>query len=309
MRDVVKKRQDNAEYKIINGERVRVNRKKRRRNMSIYYLMAFAVITISLVVLSVTIMFNANRIEISGNTVYTEEQIVEISGVSTGNNLVRLDTAAAEKRLGETLPYIEEVKVLRKLPDAVTIDIVEAVPIANIEYQGKYYLVSTNGKILEADLEKPHDDLVIVKGFELKTLGLGDEIGSDDSFKFNIFKTITATLERLEFEGISEVDITERTDIGLVYDKRIKILLGSSIDLDYKLTAVKTVMDGKVSDTFKGVVVYHNASSGISVISSDKLTGKLKSAYIGVSPENSVGDTPGVDDDINLQDKYHTGLV
>ena len=50
------------------------------------------------------------------------------------------------------------------------------------------------------------------------------------------------------------------------YDGRITLELGSSMDLDYKLNYFKSVIDSKLSDDFKGKLVYNGADSGISAI-------------------------------------------
>ncbi len=275
MRDVVKKRTDNSEYKIINGERVRVARKKRRRNMSAYYVFTFFVVVITMTILSVTILFNATEVEVTGTDLYTAQQITEISGVAVGNNLVRLDTDTAEACIMENLSYVEEVKVLRSFPGKIKIKVTQAVPAANIEHDGKFYVVSETGKILEQALDAPKSGLVIITGFDLTEIEKG-QMKSEDSLKEPILDTILTAVERFEIKNIVEVNIKDRTNIKLNFDNRANILLGSSLDLDYKLSAIKVILEEKLSKEFNGVIYYHNESSGVSVIATDKLTGWLK---------------------------------
>ncbi len=303
MRDIVKKKTENAEYKIINGERVRVARKKRRRNMSAYYVFTFFVVVVTMTILSLTIMFNASEVVVTGADLYTEEQITKISGVSVGNNLIRLDTDVAEQCIMENLAYVEDVKVLRSFPNRISIKVTQAVPVANIEQGGKFYVVSETGKILEADLDAPKSGLIIITGFGLIDTKVGDKMLSDDSFKETILDTILSAVENFELENIVEVNIADRKNIKLNYDNRINVLLGSSLDLDYKFSAIKVILEEKIEKDFNGVIYYHNESSGVSVIATDKLTGWLKNE---APKDYSVYDE---EDDRPLQNIYGDDLV
>lgn len=302
MRDVVKKKTDNSEYKIINGERVRVARKKRRRNMSAYYVFTFFVVVITMTILSLTIMFNATSVEVSGTDLYTAEQITQISGVSVGNNLIRLDPDTAESCIMENLSYVEEVKVLRSFPNKISIKVTQAVPKANIEHEGKFYVVSETGKILEEALDAPKSGLIIITGFELCDIEKGQMKSSDD-MKQPILDTILDAVNRFEMENIVEVNIKDRTNIKLNYDNRVNVLLGSSLDLDYKMGAVKVLLSEKIQKSFNGVVYYHNESESASVIATDKLTGWLKNE---APKDYSIYED---EDDRPLQDIYDDNLV
>lgn len=304
MRDIEKKDTDKAEYKVIGGDRVRVSRRKRRNNYSLYYYTAFFVIVITITVLSLTLLFNTSEIVVTGTDLYTYEQITQISGVEIGDNLIRLDTHTAEKCVMDNLSYVDDIKVLRSFPDKITIKVTQAVPMANIEHEGKYYVVSESGKILEAGLSAPKSDLIVVVGYELESTNIGDELSSLDSLKQPIMETILSGVEDTQMKRIVAVDISDRTDIKLNYDNRINILLGSSLDLEYKLNAVKVIIDTKIEKEFNGVIYYHNDSQGVSVIASDKLSGTLK----GEAPDDYSIYDKNENGDIPLQDQYNQGL-
>lgn len=57
MKDVVKSYNDTGEYKTINGQRVKVNRKKRRNNLRAYYAIAVVVAFVILLILCMTVFF------------------------------------------------------------------------------------------------------------------------------------------------------------------------------------------------------------------------------------------------------------
>ena len=73
-------------------------------------------------------------------------------------------------------------------------------------------------------------------------------------------------MNSLGMKNIKKIDITDRTDIKLNYDNRIEIQLGSSVDLDIKLTYIKTVLDKGLPESYEGTLRYNGIDSGISAI-------------------------------------------
>ena len=67
MKDVVKTGAYKGEYKTINGRRVKVNRQKRRNNMSVYYALATVVGAVIILILCMTWIFNYEVKNIKNN--------------------------------------------------------------------------------------------------------------------------------------------------------------------------------------------------------------------------------------------------
>lgn len=80
-------------------------------------------------------VFNVSEIKIEGVTLYEQDQILGVGGVSTGQNLVRTNTDIVEKRLKDTLVYLDDVKVTKKFPSTLVITCTEAEKAADIEYK------------------------------------------------------------------------------------------------------------------------------------------------------------------------------
>lgn len=219
-----------------------------------------------LLVLCMFLFFNVTAIKIQGVTLYEDEQILVVGGVQNGQNLVRTNTDIVEKRLKDTLVYIDDVKVTKKFPSTLVINCTEAEKAADIEHDGSYYVLSSSGKILETKNPRVTGNIPVVEGFELKSKEQGEKISSEDSFKADILTELLADFEELKFENIDSIDMTTRSDIKLMYDGRIEIRLGSSVDMEYKLTYLKAVIDESLSDGYEGTLIYNGADSGISAI-------------------------------------------
>ncbi|MBR1384545.1 MAG: FtsQ-type POTRA domain-containing protein [Ruminococcus sp.] len=265
MKDVVKS-QVNDEYKVINGRRVKVRRRRRRSNLAAYCAIAIAVFTAIGLVVSLCFLFDLKKVRINGLSLYTSEQILAVGGIESGANLVRINTSVIEKRLVETLPYIEKATVSKDYPNTLDLELEEAVKSADIELNNRYYVLSVSGRLLECDNLTHYPDLPLVKGLELKNAEVNKELESEDPGKVKIILSLLDEIRKAEFEGITVVDITDRTNIILYYQDRIDIKLGSSIDMAYKLKCVKAVITEELPEDYEGTLKYNGAVSGVSAI-------------------------------------------
>lgn len=268
MKDVVKSYNDTGEYKTINGRRVKVNRKRRRNNLRSYYAIAAVGAFVLLLILCMTVFFNygPENVQINGVTLYTNEQILVVGGISGEGNLMRTDTDLIAERLQKYLVYIDDVKVQKKYPSKLVVNVTEAEKAANIQFNDKYYVTSKSGKMLECGNESRTKGIPVVKGLKLKSITPGSTIETDDPLKTKIFNDLMTQIDELGFDKVTSIDLTDRTDITLNYNGKIRIYIGSSVDMDYKLKYIKAVIDDKLSDNFKGTLRYNGVNSGISAI-------------------------------------------
>lgn len=266
LKDIVKSDQSQDEVKIINGEEVVVSRKKRRRNMSLYYVLIIIFVFLAMIFLSFTYFFKIKTINVSGNTLYTTEQVIEQSGVNLGDNLFRTDTKAVENRISSAFPYFESVEVKRNLASTLEIIVVEATPAVSINYNdNEFMVVSTNGRILESGLSSPKEGTAEVYGMEMTEKRPGSDYEDKDKIKKTVLDEIISESNKLGLNKITTIGLAERTDIRLIYNGTINIKLGSSQDIPFKLSYIKSVID-KLGENYSGMLIYHSADSGVSAI-------------------------------------------
>ena len=256
----------NGTYKENRMTSQRPAARQRTVNKRNIYVASFFAAAALLLIMSMFLFFNVSDIKIEGVSLYEQDQILGVGGVSTGQNLVRTNTDIVEKRLKDTLVYIDDVKVTKKFPSTIVISCTEAKKAADIEYKNSYYVLSESGKILETKNPDPTGEIPVVKGFELKSLSQGDKLASEDSFKADILEELLKDLDNLGFENIDTIDLTTRSDIKLMYDGRLEIKMGSSVDMEYKLTYLKAVIDESITVDYEGTLIYNGADSGISAI-------------------------------------------
>ena len=195
--------------------------------------------------------------------------------------------------------YLDDVKVTKKFPSTLVITCTEAEKAADIEYKNSYYVLSASGKILETKNPAPTGDIPVVKGFELKSLSQGDKLASEDSFKADILEELLDDLHELKFKNIDSIDLTTRSDIKLMYDGRLEIKLGSSVDMEYKLTYLKAVIDKSITDDYEGTLIYNGADSGISAIPKSQDESSKPDDTSSAKPDDS---SSAVSADTNIDD-------
>lgn len=264
----------------------------RKLNIRALYAMASVAAAVIILVLCMTVFFNVSEVEVKGVTLYTDDQIVSVGGIYEDMNLVRTDASRAEKRLTENLVYIDEARVSKVYPSTVVIECTEAVKAADIEYEGGYYVLSTSGRILEANNPEPTGGIPIVTGFRfyaaqdkidagkevsreeiLSYRKAGAKLRSEDNYSDKILIDLLAELSEQSYYDVRSIDISSRANIVVNVDDRLEIRLGSSADIEYKLSYFKAVM-GKLAENYEGTLIYNGAENGVSAIPRDKYTGK-----------------------------------
>lgn len=247
-------------------------RRRRKSNMSLYYIMVALIVIFAAYFLSNFVFFRIDEIKVSGSTYYATESIISASTARKGDNLFRTDIKGIEERLTQLMVYADEVKVRRKLPSQLVITVKEAVPKYNLEQDGRYFVVSESGKILETNLSAPQGNLLLVSGFEIKDTTPNAKLESNDNLKARILAEIDENIEAMKFVGIEKIDLSDRTDIKLYYDDRIEVRIGSSVDIPYKLRYTRAVLDSIMKTygaDYEGTLIYHSATSGMSAIAKD----------------------------------------
>ncbi len=125
-------------------------KKKRRKKRAkvVFFGLLFVLMMLTLAILSVTVFFNAETILVEGNTRYTAEELLEIGGLKVGQNLFRLDKFEVMDQM-ESLPYVKTVTIKRKLPNTLTVKVVENQPVVWVRADTGAALLNEEYRVLE----------------------------------------------------------------------------------------------------------------------------------------------------------------
>jgi cell division protein FtsQ len=86
-------------------------------------------------------------IVVSGNRIVTEKEILAKAAIAPEQNMWLQNTNAMAARI-ETIPYVAQAKIHRRLPAAFFIDVTERVPFAVVRAAGTEAIVDRNLRVL-----------------------------------------------------------------------------------------------------------------------------------------------------------------
>lgn len=224
-------------------------------NYILYYLLAAVIVIVVLIILSNTVLFKCSRIDVVGNARYKPEEIISVCGISEGDNLLRIDTKEAERKIAAALVYIDSAEVKKSFPTRVEISVTEAEKWYCVEQSGITAAISRGGKVVEYCSP---EDFPVVHGFDAEDLKTGAWLKSKMDGKTGIPAILMNAAEKAGLNNITTIDITDKFSIKMVIDGRITLELGSSSEAESKLIIAKSIIDSDISETDNVTLLLNN---------------------------------------------------
>ena len=196
----------------------------------------------ALFVAALTLFFKIKDFEISGNTRYTDEQILTASGLHTGGNLFLLNKYVAANDIFRKLPYISEVSIRRDLPDTLCIDVKETTAAAVLyDDAGALWRISSKGKILEQTDEQ--GTLALVSGLTLEAARSGEMMTLANETKHNALASLLAALEaRAMLQDTQAIYLDDDSYLTMRYQDRFTVRLLWTADFEYKMESLCAIV-------------------------------------------------------------------
>ena len=222
-------------------------RTKRRRRRNTGFLLRFLTMlaVVVAVTLGIVLFFRIHTITVQGNSLYSEQEIIQAAGLTEGENLITIRKSSLAGKIIAALPYVEEVRIARVLPDTVVISVKESEVAFSIEDEaGQKWLMNSDGKVLEPANEEKAQSHPAILGVTAQSPTVGSQVKGEPADSLEIALRI---LEELEGTGIlpqiSSINVEKTFDLVLWYGDQYEIKLGSSEDLSYKITYLAAVLE------------------------------------------------------------------
>lgn len=278
------------------------HKRRRRGNNILLYIMVMVVMLTVGVVLIFTVFFKIVTISTEGLTRYTDQEIIQSSGILVEQNMFRLDQTSIEQALTQKYSYLEEVEIKLKPADTVIIKVTEAQPVAALQQGENYLLVSANGRVLETSPNVP-EGLLKVKGLKAMAITTGETLdgmlqkqreeaqalakvleadteavakAKKDAYQLknavlvelgeqiSMMKAFFAVLANQNMSGFDFIDLSDQYNISAGYQNRVTITLGTEADLEFKLEYVQAVLS-QLEPGFEGKIDISNPDWGAGV--------------------------------------------
>ncbi len=227
-------------------------RRRRRRRQMVRTAVVLSVVLVFLAAVAVGIMFligsasskrgdttsfmAVKAITVEGDSRYTDEQIIEASGLYVGQSLFGVNKAKAHDRLLETFPYLAYVEVRNSSFTDMCITVQETAVMGAVQIGERWMVVGENNHALElleaADLPA---DILRIQGAGLQ----GEAIGRPllDQRGLGVCRTLLDAAKACELTGISTIDMTKKTNVQFWWKEQVRVVLGNESQLATQVEA------------------------------------------------------------------------
>lgn len=123
--------------------------------------------------------FDVTTYEVEGNTYYNDEEIINMGDCNTGVNIFTGFKPSDIKKQLMKDPYMEKVRITRKLPSTVVIHITERKQTAAVVYGDRFVVIDDEGTVLRLTSVDPK--VTIIHGLSIKKMTLGEPLEVEET--------------------------------------------------------------------------------------------------------------------------------
>lgn len=233
---------------------------------------------IAAVVLALTfgmsIFFKVENVVVSGSEKYSPWTVRQASGIQEGDSLLSFSKTKMASNIRAKLPYVDDVRIHRVLPDTVHIEIVELDVVYAVRDSGNgWWLITSEGTVIEQVNGAVAGEYTNVTGFSIENPIVGQncvakeitDMPTDENgmpVPITVFgrDRLAAALSILQFMeaesiigAVTSVDVEDLGKIEIQYGQQYRVTLGDTTQLGYKISCMNQVVQ-ELEDYESGVI-------------------------------------------------------
>ena len=186
-------------------------------------------------------IFNITEIQVEGNEKVSKETIINLSELKIGENIFKFNNKIIAK-IKENR-YIQDVKISRKLPGIVKLQIGERKIKYKINLINSYTYIDNNGYILENSTIEINVPTIIGFSISENEQINNTRLNIEDLKKLNNIDKIMDAIEKINIENeILEINIEDEFNCILIIQNK-KIYIGDSNNLTNKVLYLKSIFN------------------------------------------------------------------
>lgn len=238
------------------ARRSRYNRRRRQGRFSFLYKLLSFVLICAAIAVALALFFKVETITVTGNSRYTQSQIVEAGGIRLGDNMFFLNKYKTADAITSALPYVETVQISRSLPSTLTITVRECTAPAAVQQAGRLWLLSGDGKVVDSKTGSANAKYAMIKGLTLVEPKVGENIAVEEEQQSSA-RLLTELLgllrDKAMLSDVQSIDLSDGATVELRYLNRFDVTLRRDADFDYKLDYLLAVVE-RLEVNEKGMV-------------------------------------------------------
>ena len=191
------------------------------------------------------------NIKIDHNAVLTESEVKELSNIVVGQNMFSISKKKSIESI-ETNSYVESVKIKRKIPNKLEIDVIERTIAFQIELSGQYAYVDNYGVVIDQKSEKK--DCITITGNKTESIVIGNKLNDEDIQGLSdVMVIIQEARNNGIFDEITKIDISNHDDYLVYFENQGKVAhIGDITSINDKMTRVAKIL--KVESDVEGEI-------------------------------------------------------
>ena len=233
-------------------------RRRRRAPGEQSYLarIASALIIFVTVFAALIMFFRVKIVRINGAHRYSDATILQVAGISDGQNMFLFDKYKMADRLIEELTYLEDAHISRDFPDTLIIDLKECVlPLAAAQ-DDACWLISPRGKVLDRLDASSASQYAQITGCPILSPSVGTTIALPSDYaaqQRSLIALLTALEDAQMLDDVDGIRLERHDCILMDYGGRFTVKFPLDANYPYKLHALETyIASDKIQDNMSG---------------------------------------------------------
>ena len=224
-------------------ERIKIQKRKIIKKITMIALL-IGILLAGFVFFLLSPAFNIKKINVLNNSNISTQAIVNLSGIHINENMFKFSKSEVKKKILAN-PYIEEVKIKRKLFNNIEISVKEREATLMLEYGNSYVYINNQGYILEISTQKLNVPTLTGYVTPLDQVKPGNRLNREDLERL---KTVLSIMEIASSNDlaslITKIDIKSKKDFILTLEAEDKIVyLGECADLSTQMLYIRKMIE------------------------------------------------------------------
>lgn len=183
--------------------------------------------------------FALKNIEVQGNTVLSDQEIIQLSEFSPGTNLFKLSVNEAISRI-EMHPSVKIAAIKRKPPATVLVNILERSPLAVVVGQDGFITVDEDGIYLQKITDLKDHKFPIISAVSVDENKRPGERLDSSGLKAAI--QLIKLLKKEFIVNIAEIQASSQYSLTLKTIQGVEVRFGEPVDLERKIVIMEELL-------------------------------------------------------------------
>ena len=225
----------------------RTGRIKRRAKIVRISILILSLIVLCLLFLTLALPhFLVKEVSVKGAERYSAEELVELSKIKIGEEILAVDMDSAIDEILKNCPYVHSVSVTVHLSGKVVLNIVEEKDLMYAEEDGLYISFSKSFSVIEIkESAEEFSGFLYVELPVMTSLRAGGRVkfASGDEWAKETLLALADRLKKSDFgDKLTIVSVKNERELYYVLDGKCKVILGEMKDLDAKESLVEGLL-------------------------------------------------------------------